>query len=218
MKWFDTGGEAHGFVAVGGMATGVFALGQIAFGVVAVGQGAVGMFAFGQGAIGLVAIGQGSVGLFTVGMVSAGLHACLAMIGIGGRGYGGVVSLTPWLGPASEPPDATSLAAVRDGSEGWVPLDLAADGTEIVGADEPARLDTRCVAAALEHGEGPVFAWLEHGAHGFVATRLMERRPPRWKQGKFWRLWVIQLAGLAGLAGAIWLGVIETLIGVLWSL
>ncbi len=185
-------------MAVGGIATGAFALGQVAFGV--------------------VAMGQGSVGLFTVGMMSAALHVCFAMSGVGGGECGGVVPLAPWLGPASEPPDATRLAAVRDGAEGWVALDLAADGTGIVGADEPARLDTRCVEAAREPGEGPVFAWLERGPHGFVATRLMERRPPRWKQSRFWKMGGVQLICLSGTAVAIWFGVIETLISVLWPL
>jgi len=218
MKFFDVGAEAKGFIAVGGIATGVFALGQIAFGVVAVGQGAVGLIAVGQGAVGLVALGQGSAGLVSIGMGSAGLYWCGAMIGVGGRGLGGVVQLTPWLGPASEPPDTTTLSAVRDGTPGWVPLDLDDGGTKLVGAGERVRMDARLVAAARAHGDEPVFAWLEHDAHGFVATKLMERRPPRWRQLRFWRLWAIQLTMLIGLAFAIWIGVIDTIGAALWSL
>ncbi len=218
MKFFDVGGEATGFIAVGGMATGVFALGQIAIGVVAVGQGAFGVIAIGQGAAGLIAVGQGSVGLASIGMISAGLYWCGAMLGIGGRGVGGVIPLTPWLGPASEPPDTTTPSAVRDGTPGWVPLDLDEGGTKIVGAGELVRMDARLVAAARKHGDEPVFAWLDHDAHGFVATKLMERRPPRWRQFKFWRLWAIQLTLLVAMAFGFWLSVVDGLGAQLWTL
>lgn len=102
--------------AVGQEALGIFALGQMATGVVAVGQLARGVVAVGQGAVGVLAIGQGALG------VAWGA----AMLGVGGRGFGGVLRVFPKLHldrfRAPSLPPIVPLADLQAGrvQDGWV--------------------------------------------------------------------------------------------------
>jgi hypothetical protein len=175
----------------------VVAIGGLSYGVLAIGAGAFGVVAIGQGAFGVLVIGQLSIGAVSLGQLALGVYWAAGMVGAAGRGWGLVIPLVPWLGPASQPPQTTTLDAVGAGEAGWVPLHLDETG-QLTGAQ--ARLDARLVAAARAHGAQPVFAWLQAGPHGLVATRLMERRPARFREPRWWLLWAAQVTGLVVVA------------------
>ncbi len=195
MRFLDVGQEARGVIAIGQIATGVVAVGQVATGVVAVGQGARGIFVLGQGAIGVVAVGMGAVGLlYTV-----------AMMGAGGRGVGGVIPLTPSLGPSYRLP---RLGLEAGG--GWVkgrlvPGEGGRARLEVPGV--PARL-AACLRgaadAATTEGAREVLAELRPDGEGMTAVDL--RAVPRSRLGRpgWWLIWTLQSLGLLALSALVW--------------
>lgn len=134
--------------AVGQESQGVFALGQSATGVIAVGQLARGVIVVGQGAVGIVAVGQGALGV---------LYA-VAMLGVGARGFGGVLQLVPKPKnePTIEPPPETPLDALRLAGEGsgWVKVTLRRAGAvpEVISSDGPLEVAQDTSLAARLRG------------------------------------------------------------------
>lgn len=145
MDWFSFDPNRPGVFAVGQESQGVFALGQSALGVVAVGQLARGVIAVGQGAVGIVAVGQGAVGV----------AYCVAMLGVGARGWGGVVRLVPDRAKADvvAPPEETALDALRLAGEGdgWVKVTLVRGdgGPEVHSSDGKLELADRAALGAM---------------------------------------------------------------------
>ena len=133
------------FIDVGQKAVGIIAIGQDATGVIAVGQVSLGVVAIGQMARGVVAVGQLSIGIVTVGQLSMGAAWCLAQLGIGARGRGGVLSVLP-AKLFEKRKDRTILSALmgRRVSEGWVDLWL------VVPVEGPPRLLDKGVEAPVE--------------------------------------------------------------------
>lgn len=137
-RWFGTGNQATGFIAVGNIATGVFAFGNVARGFVAVGNVAVGVVAFGNVGCGIL-VGGGA----TVGIGMGAFSAILAFPVVADAGFGmlTMTDASPALGilpvlfwgllslvlrgeppPLPERPVLTTLARLRGGqdAEGWV--------------------------------------------------------------------------------------------------
>lgn len=210
MRWIDVGGEAHGIVAIGQFATGVIAIGQVAWGVVAIGQVAVGW----------IAVGQVAIGGATAGMVGVGLHGTIAMIGVGGRGWGSVLPLLPSLGRRLVPQGIATLEAVRASrdDDGWVRLHLVPqpearlaifDGSLRV---RDVRIDARARRAAMSAAPGDVWAHLRRSGDGWVADRLIGVPRPRFTEPRWWLVWGVQLMGLLLLSAALWWGVGEVLL------
>lgn len=178
--------------AVGQEAVGIFALGQMATGVIAIGQIARGVIAIGQGAVGIVAIGQGALG------VAYGA----AMLGIGGRGFGGVLRVFPKVVvekfEAPPLPPLTTLAALRGAQveDGWVLAQLEETAIVIDGARPELELDDEAkgtLAKAPDWGHNRACIRLEaqertreaDGGYRAAAPRervLVARRMITWKE------------------------------------
>lgn len=197
MRFFDMGQEANGFIAVGQIATGVFAFGQMATGVVAVGQVARGVFVVGQGAIGVVCLGMGS----------AGLAVSVGMVGVGGRGLGLVLPLTPSLGPSYALPELVSpatLSAEKD--EGWVRATVVPEPPHLELPGQPLRLDARwrqALAAFSASGRREVLARVQRRGGDLIAVELMAVPSSRLRSPRWWLIWLLQCAGLVALAGVV---------------
>ncbi|MEL6342318.1 MAG: hypothetical protein AAFV53_04250 [Myxococcota bacterium] len=207
MKIIDVNQEAYGVIAIGQHATGLLALGQIAFGVIAIGQGAAGLIVLGQGAVGLLSIGQGAVGLIWTG----------AMVGVGGRGFGIVLPLTPSLGPQHTLPEARSLDAVRATGDGWATVTVRTDhdGVPLLAVGDAildARLDVRLRNAAQGAANETLLAHFTSDEDGLICDRLMTIPSSRLKQAKWWNIWAAQLIGLTILTVGVWIGVFRPLI------
>jgi hypothetical protein len=133
---------------------GVIAVGQEAWGIIAIGQMARGFIVLGQLAVGVVGAGQCAAVVWGVGQVGLGVAWFTAMVGIGGRGYGGVLRLVPGLDPPRQAPDTVPLDDVMTGrASGHVRLQVVADGNGAGlgqnGAVLPIKL-TPQVAGALD--------------------------------------------------------------------
>jgi hypothetical protein len=198
-KFFDTGQHAVGVIAIGQEATGFFALGQMATGVIAIGQVARGCIAIGQGAIGLIGWGQAGVGVF---------HA-VGMIGIGGRGFGGVLRLIPSIGRPHVLPRTTTLAAVQGGEGGWIEADLAPDlGLYQAGTRLPVKLDRRLQTGARSitaEGALRVLGYVTPIGSQLVCERVAYEPPRPFQKKSFWVLAAFQTLALVCLATA-WVG------------
>jgi len=92
MRWFATGVEPVGVIAIGQVPTGVIAIGQGATGIIAVGQLARGVVAVGQVSIGVLAFGQAAIGAAWAG----GMLALGGTHGITLLGYGPLGHWIPW--------------------------------------------------------------------------------------------------------------------------
>lgn len=104
---------------------GLIAVGQEAWGVVAIGQMARGFLVLGQLAIGIAGVGQCCACIWGVGQVGMGVAWFGAMVGVGGRGFGGVIRLVPGLDPPRLAPPEVPLDEVLAGSNsGHVKLDV----------------------------------------------------------------------------------------------
>ncbi len=206
MGWIiDVGQEARGVIAIGQMATGVVALGQMATGVIAIGQVARGFIAIGQGGIGLIAVGMGAVGVF---------HGT-AMMGIGGRGLGLVVPVSPYWPKKFVKPSETSWRRLKAGDveEGWLRVDK-------IGTDEwgpvlkrdrkalPVRFDRRMLGAAKRYQPSrgdKLFAKVQRQGKGLVCTDLsVVPRRAHWKKS-YWVGTATQLGMLVGVCAGFWL-------------
>ena len=205
MRFFDSGDNATGFIAVGQQATGFIAFGQMATGVIAIGQVARGGIAIGQLAVGLIGWGQAGVGIF---------HA-VGMVGVGGRrGIGLVLPVIPSIGRPRILPEAIPFGAVDAGGEGWIEVDLAQDGYGLGlflnGHRLPVKLDRRLQRRSYEITvEGPrrVRAYTRR-VRGVLVCERIAHEPPRPHQKKSF----VAIAGLQMVAvlvlGVIYAGVV----------
>jgi len=133
---------------------GIIAVGQEAWGFIAIGQMARGFLVLGQLAIGVAAIGQCTACIWGVGQVGMGVAWFSGMMGLGGRGYGGVLRLIPGLDPPRRSPDTVPLDDVMAGrASGHVRLQVVEGGSGPVlgqnGAPLPIKM-TPQVAGALQ--------------------------------------------------------------------
>ena len=217
MGWIiDVGQEARGIIAIGQMATGVVALGQMATGVIAIGQVARGFVAIGQGSIGLVAVGMGAVGVF---------HST-AMMGVGGRGLGLVMPVSPYWPKKFVQPETTSWSRLKAGKtdEGWLRVELDRDEHGPLlrhdGKDLPVRFDRRMLGAARRYSPSrgdKLFAKVGRHRDGLVCSDLsFVPRRAHWKKS-YWVGTATQLAMLVGVCGAFWFlagrPVVDTIVG-----
>jgi hypothetical protein len=97
---------------------------------ISVGQHAWGFFALGQSARGVIAIGQVAFGLVAIGQVAASGTWSIAMVGIAGRGMGGVIRILPKLTRHKEPekhPQVCAHADLLSGhlEEGYIEVEIA---------------------------------------------------------------------------------------------
>lgn len=132
---------------------GVIAVGQEAWGIIAIGQMARGFVVLGQLAVGVIGAGQLACVVWGVGQAGIGVAWFTAMIGLGGRGYGGVLRLIPGLDPPRAAPDSVPLDDVMAGrAAGHVRLQVVAEGNGAAlgqnGVPLPIKL-TPSVAGAL---------------------------------------------------------------------
>lgn len=203
MQFFSVGQQAEGFIAIGQEATGVIAIGQLATGVIAIGQLARGVFA----------VGMLSVGIVSVGMLSLGLVHCIAMIGAGGRGKGGVLPLCPKLPQSYRLPEVSPRAHVESGGSGWIEVMVqrAASGFELVAEGRPlvARMGPSALGGAGQAMVGgvPVLAYVVPSGSGIEATRFMRKPVASWRNRQWLGMVMLQLGGLA-IASAVyfWFG------------
>jgi hypothetical protein len=201
MEFISVGQTAEGFIAIGQHARGVFALGQDAVGVVAVGQVARGVFTLGQAAFGFVGWGQVGFGM---------LHA-VGMFGVGGRGFGLVIPLTPGVGRARVPPATIDVNAALRGAAGWVDADLFFDthglGLARDGHRLPVKFDRRLQGGAQSlttHGPKAVWAFLRT-VRGVVVCERIQHAPPRpFERPGFYGFAAVQFIGLLIMAVVWW--------------
>jgi hypothetical protein len=206
MEFLSVGQSANGFIAIGQEAVGVIAIGQVATGVVAIGQGARGVFA----------VGMLSCGVVSVGMLSFGLVGCIAMIGAGGTGLGGVLPLCPKIPARAKLPGQSTREPLEAGrSQGWIAVDvqqtsrgfaLMHEGRALAAQIAPSMISAcgEAVAAGKR-----VLAYVRPTERGPEVARLM--RIPAWRP--LTPLWLgtsaAQLVGLAILSAIyFWVGLV----------
>jgi len=205
MGWLiDVGQEAKGVIALGQIATGVVAIGQMATGVIAVGQVARGFIAVGQGSVGLIAVGMGAIGVF---------HGT-AMMGVGGRGLGLVLPLSPYWPKKYQRPDTVRFRDLESGAAdgGWVPIHLTSDddGPQLRrnGRALPARFTRRAHYAATHYvpdDPDQLYARIERHAEGLICTQLLVVPKRAHCRKRYWMGSATQFAGLIALCAAFWL-------------
>lgn len=214
-RFIDVGQEATGFIAIGQFATGFFALGQVATGVIAIGQVARGFFVVGQAAFGIVSLG----------MLSGGLIGSVGMLGVGGRGVGGILPLVPRLSEPVELPVEIDFDSLARGaaSDGWVRarLERAPDGSVRYytgSAPLPVRTDARLRRALERHAGQTLLLSVRRIGAGFVVERLMQLPKERIKEPRWWLIWALQLGLLFAASVAFWLLVVRPILDVLAQL
>lgn len=161
---------------------GILAIGQEAWGFIAIGQMARGVFVLGQLAVGVAGAGQCCACIWGVGQVGFGVGWFTAMVGLGGRGYGGVLRLIPGLDPPRQaPPEVPLDQVVAGATTGYVKLDVLATeaGPVLAQAGRPLPIKlTRSVAAALAtHGPAgirEVFARVRRHGPVVLCDQLVE--------------------------------------------
>jgi hypothetical protein len=127
VKLISGSGESEpAWISIGEHAWGVFAFGQVARGAVAIGQMA----------IGLIAVGQLAVGLFAVGQVAASGTWSMAMLGIAGRGLGGVLRVLPKSARDRAPAYRAAVCEYGDLlsgrlAEGYIEVELRLDSDSL---------------------------------------------------------------------------------------
>jgi hypothetical protein len=160
----------------------VISVGQEAWGIIAIGQMARGVFVLGQLAVGVAGVGQCCACVWGVGQVGFGVAWFTAMVGLGGRGYGGVPRLIPGLDPPRLAPPEVALDEVMAGSAaGHVKLDvLAGAGGAVFGRDGqplPIKMTPEVAGALQLHGGGElkrVFARLRRHGPVVLCDQLVE--------------------------------------------
>ncbi len=204
MEFFSIGQSANGFIAIGQEATGVIAIGQVATGVIAIGQGARGV----------VAVGMLSCGIISVGMLSFGLVGCVAMIGAGGKGWGGVLPLCPMPPARPKLPAETGRDLLESGrAPGWIAVEvqqtpmgfaLMREGRALAAKLAPTMIGP--CSEAFAAGQR-VLAFVKPTARGPEVSRLM--RMPKWNllNPAWLGVSAAQLLGLAVLSAIyFWVG------------
>lgn len=201
------------FIAVGNPAEGFIAVGQEAVGIVAIGQFATGVIALGQVARGLFAVGQVAVGLFTLGQLALGLHVCVAMVGAGGRGLGGVIPLVPVPPRRKKVPPIGTLNDVATNGSGWVEATLQRHGdTGIVAVVDdrqvPLRVEPELFLAAYGVAKGveisgPVWLELASSDAGRTFALRSMMRVEKQRSARGWFVPLVQLGLLLGAAAAV---------------
>jgi hypothetical protein len=212
MEFISVGQHAEGFIAIGQHARGVFALGQDAVGVVAIGQIARGCFTLGQVAFGFIGWGQVGFGL---------LHA-VGMFGLGGRGFGLIIPLTPGVGRARVAPATIDVHTALNGTPGWVETDLFFDthglGLANDGHRLPVKFDRRLQGGAQGltiHGPKRVWAFLRTVRGVRVCDRIQHAPPRPFERAGFYGRAAVQFVGLVIMAVVWWQLVGVELAGIL---
>ena len=146
---------------------GIFAFGQFAYGVVAIGQVATGIFTIGQLSIGVIAVGQGATGLIAVGQGAVGLLYAVAMVGVGARGFGGVLPLLPGVKvqrfERPELPPLSPLVAFERESAGHLLAQIK---------DGKIYIDDRPLSVELSHRAVEQLARASELGHNFACLTL----------------------------------------------
>ena len=159
---------------------GFIAIGQLAWGFIAIGQMARGVFVLGQLAVGVAGAGQCICCIWGVGQVGMGVAWFSGMIGVAGRGFGGVLRMVPGLDPPRLEPPAVSYGEAVAVGGGHVRLQVVEDGYGPALADGgmvlPVKL-TPAVAGALQANSArvpEVFAHLRREGQHVVCDELVE--------------------------------------------
>jgi hypothetical protein len=179
LRFIDIQQEATGFIAIGQIATGVFAFGQMATGIVAVGQVAVGVFTIGQGAVGVVSVGMGTVGIYW----------SAAMVGVAGRGFGGVIPLAPSLGAPTQLPQRVSWSNAKHDS--WVDSSITHAALKV---PEGVRIRASLRKAIEGSADCQAVAHVVDGAVGLEVDRVIHIPRPRYLQPSWWGVWATQFS------------------------
>ncbi len=194
---------------------GVISVGQEAWGIIAIGQMARGVFVVGQLAVGVAGVGQCCACIWGVGQVGFGVAWFTAMIGLGGRGYGGVLRLIPGLDPPRRAPEEVALEQVMaGGTTGHVKLEVidVGAGPTLGRGGQPLGIKmTPEVAGALgaHSAELPeVYAHLRRHGPVVLCDGLIEVPGVR-GTGPHKGLLVVRLVTLAALATAWWFLFVE---------
>jgi hypothetical protein len=195
---------------------GLLAVGQEAWGFVAIGQMARGVLVLGQLAVGVAGVGQCCACIWGVGQVGLGVAWFGAMIGVGGRGFGGVLRLIPGLDPPRlAPPEVPLEAVLAGGAAGHVKLDVVGspDGPRLArgGQALPIKL-TPEVAGALGANAPQlpqVFARVRRHGPVVLCDQLVEVPGVRRTAGASGWLLAARLATLVAIATAWWFLFVE---------
>jgi hypothetical protein len=170
VKLISGSGESEpAWISIGEHAWGVFAFGQVARGAVAIGQMA----------IGLIAVGQLAVGLFAVGQVAASGTWSMAMLGIAGRGLGGVLRVLPKSARDRAPAYRAAVCEYGDLlsgrlAEGYIEVELRLDSDSLPELVVPVAL--RDLVDASDAKSQIDAAWNEGCMVGVVGVV-----PERWR-------------------------------------
>ncbi len=174
---------------------------------IAIGQAARGVFVLGQVAIGFVGLGQAAFVVFGAGQVGAGVMGFTAMLGVGGRGYGGVLRLLPGFDPPRKRPVEVPYEDVVAGrASGPVRLDVLGQGTGVrLGRDGhalPIKLTPKAAGALVRTNRNDlkeVYAVLKKRGNVLVGDRLIEVPGSRkaFKYDGFFALRMVAFVGLA---------------------
>lgn len=197
---------------------GLIAVGQEAWGFIAIGQMARGFLVLGQLAVGVAGAGQCCACIWGVGQVGFGVAWFTAMVGVGGRGFGGVVRLIPGLDPPRVAPEEVPLDEVLAGtSSGHVKLDVidAGGGPTLARGGQPLGIKmTPEVAGALgaNAAEVPqVYARLRRHGPVVLCDQLTEVPGLRGTTSNK-ALLAVRLLFLAALATGWWFLFVETVL------
>lgn len=195
---------------------GLIAVGQEAWGFVAIGQMARGVLVVGQLAVGVAGAGQCCACIWGVGQVGFGVAWFGAMIGLGGRGFGGVLRLVPGLDPPRLAPAEVPLDDVMAGTtSGHVKLDVIAGPVGPVlargGQPLPIKLTPEVAGAlAMNAPQLPqVFARLRRHGPVVLCDQLVEVPGARSTGGAGGGLLVVRLIALVAIATAWWFLFVE---------
>jgi hypothetical protein len=198
----------------------IISVGQEAWGFIAIGQMARGFLVLGQLAVGIAGVGQCCACIWGVGQVGFGVAWFTAMVGLGGRGFGGVLRLVPGLDPPRITPIEVPLQDVLSGANaGHVKVDVdVAGGAPILlrdGQALPVKTTPEVAGALLLHADKvkKVFARLRRHGPVVVCDQLVEV-PGQRKTGTGMGLLVLRVVTLCALATAWWFLFVELVLPV----
>lgn len=202
MQFLSVGQRAEGFIAIGQEATGIIAIGQIATGV----------FALGQMARGVIAVGQLAIGLVAVGMLALGPVYCVAMIGAGARGKGGVLPIVPMPTRKAVLPGLATLAEITSrGATGWLPITVVDRGGTLSVMHQGSVLDATIGTSIAEGARTAATRGITVlGLFGPSGGKPELRRLMRMEDDPFATgparivVWMVQLVALAIACAVLW--------------